>query len=336
MQAGAGSRGPPSDRHRPVAPAPPPAIEKHRRSVAGAAPPCNQARQRAAGSAATIASPTLAPQNASVADHVTWLGHSTVLLELAGVRLITDPVLRRRVAHLRRVVPPPEPPGRLDAVLVSHLHLDHLDMPSLRRLDDAAILVVPRGGARVVRRLGHAVVELAAGEELDLRHVRVRAVPAVHDGRRSPAGQRADAIGFIVEQRVRIYFAGDTERYDGMASFAPLDLALLPIWGWGPSVGAGHMDPEQAAAATALLSPNVAVPIHWGTLAAPKLRRGPPPDDPARRFVARCAELAPATRVQVLRPGDSHPLDAPRGSRHAPDAGVRILARPTRPPDDSS
>lgn len=271
-----------------------------------------------------------------MADSVTWLGHGTVLLELAGVRLLTDPILRRRVAHLRRLAPPPEPPRRLDAVLLSHLHRDHLDMPSLRLLDDVAVLVVPRGAARAVRRLGHPVVELAAGEELDVGGVRVRAVPAVHDGRRSPVGRPADAIGFILEQGVRIYFAGDTERFNGMAGFAPVDVALLPIWGWGPSVGPGHMDPEQAAAATALLRPAMAIPIHWGTLASPRLHRAPPVNDPPRRFLARCAEVAPDTRVRVLRPGDSVEFDGLRGSRHAADAGVRIIAPPSGPPDDSS
>jgi L-ascorbate metabolism protein UlaG (beta-lactamase superfamily) len=94
-----------------------------------------------------------------------------------------------------------------------------------------------------------------------------------------------------------------------MAGFAPVDVALLPVWGWGSSLGPGHMDPEQAASATVLLRPTVAVPIHWGTLAPPGLRRRVPPDEPARRFRARCAVLAPATRVKVLQPGDSLPLE---------------------------
>jgi len=234
---------------------------------------------------------------------VTWLGHATVLLELAGTRLLTDSLLRGRVAHLRRRVPPPAPPGRLDAVLVSHLHRDHLDLPSLRGLD-AGVVIVPRGGARVVRGLSHEIVELAAGDELAVRGVSVRAVEALHDGRRSPVGRPADAIGFIVAQSLRIYFAGDTELFDAMAGFAPLDVALLPVAGWGPRLGPGHMDAEQAAAAAALLRPDLAVPIHWGTLAAPALRRGDP-DEPPRRFRARCAVLAPTTRVELLRPGES-------------------------------
>jgi L-ascorbate metabolism protein UlaG (beta-lactamase superfamily) len=235
---------------------------------------------------------------------VTWLGHATVLLELGGVRLITDPVLRQRVAHLRRQVPPPAPPGRLDAVLLSHLHRDHLDLPSLRGLDEVGVVIVPRGAGHAVRGIRDAVVELAAGDELDVGGVRVRAVEAIHDGRRSPAGRAADAVGFIVQESARIYFAGDTERFDAMAGFAPLDVALLPVWGWGPTLGPGHMDPEEAAAAAALLAPDVAIPIHWGTLTAPALRRSDP-EEPPRRFRERCAELAPGTRVELLRPGES-------------------------------
>jgi L-ascorbate metabolism protein UlaG (beta-lactamase superfamily) len=239
-----------------------------------------------------------------LSDRLTWLGHATVVVEIGGAVLLTDPVLRRRVAHLRRRQPAPSPPPRVDAVLVSHLHRDHLDLPSLRLLDPAAAVVVPSGGARALRRSGREVRELASGETLAVAGVRVRAVPAVHDGRRSPLSRRAEAVGYVIEAQRRVYFAGDTERFDAMAGFAPLDVALLPVWGWGPTLGPGHMDPEEAAAAAALLRPDVAIPIHWGTLTAPALRRSDP-GEPPRRFRARCAELAPATRVELLAPGGS-------------------------------
>src|ERR1700704_2908905 len=100
-----------------------------------------------------------------MADSLTWLGHATVGLELSGTRLITDPLLRPRVAHLRRHVAEPAPPGRLDAVLISHLHRDHLDLPSLRGLDPGALVVVPRGASAPLRRSGRELVELGVGEE---------------------------------------------------------------------------------------------------------------------------------------------------------------------------
>jgi len=105
----------------------------------------------------------------------------------------------------------------------------------------------------------------------------------------------------------RIYFAGDTDLYPEMAAFAPLDLALLPVWGWGPSLGAGHMDPEAAARALALLRPRVAVPIHWGTLFPLGLGRayGDRLTEPPREFARHAARLAPGVRVEILEPGAS-------------------------------
>jgi L-ascorbate metabolism protein UlaG (beta-lactamase superfamily) len=242
------------------------------------------------------------------ADRITWLGHATLLLELSGTRLLTDPVLRSRVVHLRRRAPEPADPGALDAVLISHGHRDHLDLPSLRGLDPSATVVTARGAARSLRRLGRVVVELAPGEEVRIGGVAVRAVPAVHHGRRSPIARPVGAVGFVVEANRRVYFAGDTEVFPGMACLVEaLDVALVPVWGWGPSLGAGHMDPGQAAEAIALLRPRVAVPIHWGTFLpigfgrrhAHLLR------DPPHAFAARVATLAPATHVAILAPGTS-------------------------------
>jgi L-ascorbate metabolism protein UlaG (beta-lactamase superfamily) len=238
---------------------------------------------------------------------LTWLGHATVLIELGPLRVLTDPLLRGRIAHLRRHVPVPEPPGRLDAVLLSHLHRDHADGPSLRRLPSATPVVVPVGAGATVRRLGaRAVIELRAGGNLPLAGGTVTAVPAVHDGRRSPLHRAVDALGFVVERGPRVYFAGDTDRFDGMAALAPLDVALLPIWGWGTSLGPGHLDPRGAAEAVTLLRPRVVVPIHWATYlpfghrATHRLLR-----DPGVAFASHVAELAPDTQVALLRPGES-------------------------------
>ena len=245
-----------------------------------------------------------------LSHRITWLGHATVLIELGPLRVLTDPVLRGRIAHLRRHVPPAEPPGRLDAVLLSHLHRDHADGPALRRLPRAVPVLVPVGAGRVVRGLGpREVVELRAGESIPLHGGTVTAVPAEHDGRRSPLHSPAAALGFIVERGPRVYFAGDPDLFAAMAELRPLDVALLPIWGWGSSLGPGHLDPETAARAVGLLQPRAVVPIHWATYLPFGYPRGHPLlREPGDAFAAHVAELAPAARVALLRPGESFDL----------------------------
>jgi L-ascorbate metabolism protein UlaG (beta-lactamase superfamily) len=237
---------------------------------------------------------------------VSYLGHATTLVELDGVRVLTDPVLRRRVAHLLRAAPVPQV-GTPDVVLISHGHLDHLDRASLRRLPRAATLVVPRGLRRAVAGLGFREVhELEEGEELEAGEIVVRATPAEHGGRTTP-GRPEGALGYALLGSARVFFAGDTDLFEGMAELVPdLDVALLPIWGWGPSIGPGHLDPERAAEAAALLRPRIAVPIHWGTLRP--FYRGPRARflrEPAEAFAAAARDRAPETRVEVLAPGES-------------------------------
>ena len=245
---------------------------------------------------------------------VTYVGHGTVLAELDGARLLTDPVLRARVGPLRRhgAAPAPGVAEDLDAVLISHLHHDHADLPSLRRIGrDVRVLAAP-GSARLLERQGFvSVSELAPGESSRVGEVLVTAVEARH-----PSGGRferhSEAVGFLLAGREeRIYFAGDTDLFDGMEGLAPeLDLALLPIWGWGPSIGPGHLDPERAARAAALLSPRIAVPIHWGTLypfGLAWLRPGPL-REPPREFAAQMRALAPQVEARVLAPGEATSL----------------------------
>ncbi len=238
-------------------------------------------------------------------SRLTWLGHSTVVIELDGVRLLTDPVLRRRVMHLRRrTAVEPFAIGMLDAILVSHVHYDHLDLPSLARLDRSVPILVPRGAGELVQRRGfERVVELDVDVEVPVGRVRVRATSALHDGSRRPLGVKAPALGYVVEGSSRVYFAGDTDLFEGMAELRPLDLAVLPVSGWGPRLPAGHLDPESAAEALRLLRPKLAVPVHWGTYRTPF---GPAPtDEPAREFARAAAERAPSVEVRVLPLGGS-------------------------------
>ena len=242
---------------------------------------------------------------------LTFVGHSTALIEMDGVRVLTDPVLRRRVLHLERRATPPRVSelSHVDLVLVSHLHADHFDPRSLRKLDRGATFVVPCGTGRIATRVGFArVIELSEGETLTVAGLRITATHADHRPGRWPGGH-SEAIGFTVAgERERAYFAGDTDVFDGMRALAGgLDLALLPVWGWGTQIGAGHLDPQRAVEALKLLEPRVAVPIHWGTLYPMGLRRFRRQilTEPPRAFARLAAERAPAVDVRVLQPGES-------------------------------
>jgi L-ascorbate metabolism protein UlaG (beta-lactamase superfamily) len=250
----------------------------------------------------------------SRADSATYVGHATVLVDLDGTRLLTDPVLRPRVGPLVRhgPLPPPQATAGIDAVLISHLHHDHADLGSLRRLGREVRLLVPPGSAGFFARRGFGnVAELAPGESSQVGALTVTAVEADHDGGRRRGAAEVEAIGFLIGGSSSVYFAGDTDLFAGMEGLAPgLDLALLPVWGWGPTLGAGHLDPDGAARAAALLSPRLAIPIHWGTLYPFGLSRLRPGRLrlPAAEFAARARELAPQVETRVLAPGESASL----------------------------
>jgi len=136
----------------------------------------------------------------------------------------------------------------------------------------------------------------------------VTATPAAHSGFRPPFGPNAQAVGYLLEEgNERVYFAGDTDVFREMADLTGIDLALLPVWGWGPRLGPGHMDPRRAAAALDLLRPRAVVPIHWGTLWPMGMGRVTPHrlQQPPLDFARFAAELAPDVRVFVTPPGES-------------------------------
>jgi L-ascorbate metabolism protein UlaG (beta-lactamase superfamily) len=266
-----------------------------------------------------------------------FLGHSTVRVELAGKTVLTDPLLTVELGPLRRMVPPPAPESwaGVDLVVVSHLHNDHLHLPSLRRLGRSTPIVVPRGAGRWLARQGFAAVEeLAPGESLTDGGVTVTATPADHAahrwGPRLTHGPHAPAVGHLISGGgTTVYAAGDTGLFPGMIDLGAqgIDIALLPVWGWGLSLGPGHLDPAGAAAAVQELRPDVAVPVHWGTFAIAGLTSVPNPwrtrmrmllTEPPRRFAQDVAALAAAggtaCEVALTAPGSAVVLPATVGS----------------------
>jgi L-ascorbate metabolism protein UlaG (beta-lactamase superfamily) len=241
---------------------------------------------------------------------ITFLGHATLRVELDGAVFLTDPILRTfayGLVHRQPVQDVAQMVEGVDNVLISHLHRDHLDMASLHRLPANVQIIVPRGGGNVVRRDGFECVrELSAGEYLAVRDVGVRATYAEHNGYRAPFGPMAECLGFVLEGSQRIYFAGDTDIFPSMADLAPIDVALLPIAGWGPTLGPGHMGVAEAVESLDLLRPRIVVPIHWGSLVpvGMHLRDWSYLTRPAVAFEEQARQAHPEVDVRILAPGE--------------------------------
>ncbi|WP_131784701.1 MBL fold metallo-hydrolase [Protofrankia symbiont of Coriaria ruscifolia] len=351
---------------------------------------------------------------------VTWWGHSTVVISDAGTRLVTDPVFGTRIAHLRRRAGarPATEATQVDAAVVSHLHADHLDIPSLKLLPPTAPIILPRGGAALLARrhpaLAERCVEMVPGDRVRVTSrdggagrigatgggdgdrggldrgdhdggdhdggvdaaagLDVLAVPAEHDGSRGPwSRHRGPALGFVVTGTRTVWFAGDTALHDAMADLVPLglDLALVPVGGWGPNLGPGHLDPAGAVEAVRrtlrprpvpppLVSarpapvqtgrstgpapvagpPAVAVPIHYGTFWPIGFDRVRPDrfHEPGREFARLAGAADLSAQVRVLAHGESMavPVAGPFAVGPASPGRASRLATETVPPRDMS
>ena len=245
---------------------------------------------------------------------LTWLGHSTVVIDLGGVRLLTDPLLFRHVPPLRRRWRRPDPAqwSGADVVLLSHLHHDHAELRSLRRLGSAPIVTAPVN-AEWLRSKGlrHPVGLDDEWYDVGDGGVSVRLVPAVHRSRPMPHRPNAANGHLIRSDGTVVWAAGDTELYDGMAELAKwaghgLTVAVVPIGGWGPRLSKGHLDPDQAAEACALTDPDWVLPVHWGTLHPPGGRHLPRGwmDRALPAFRNALAREAPRSRLIALEPGE--------------------------------
>ena len=256
---------------------------------------------------------------------VTWLGHATALVEIDGVRILTDPVWSERVSPSewlgpRRFFPPPLPLEELppiDAVVVSHDHYDHLDMRTIEALAArGARFLVPLGVGAHLEAWG---VPPSQSDELDwdesrlVGHVTATFAPARHFSGRSLTGRDATLWGswVLAGPEHRVYFSGDSGYFDGFreigAAHGPFDATLMSVASYGPTWPHVHMTPEELVQAHVEIRGGVFIPVHWATfnLAFHDW------NEPIRR--ASAAAAAAGVKVLAPRPGESiEPAAAPR------------------------
>ncbi len=267
---------------------------------------------------------------------VTFVNHSTVLVQVDGLNLLTDPVWSDRVGPaswlgVKRLREPGlrfEDLPPIDAVLLSHNHSDHLDLPTLRRIEERvrAPVITGLGNAEYLRRKGiPGGVDLGWWEGHDLAPgVRVTAVPAAHfSGRGLFDRDRTLWCGFVVEgPSGRVYYAGDTgwgpHFEEVRRRFGPMRLALLPIGAYRPRwfMKPVHVDPAEAVAAARVLEAETSVGVHFGTF--PQADDGI--DEPAADVAAALARLRdegiPPPRFVV--PANGEALQAPAALSASP------------------
>jgi L-ascorbate metabolism protein UlaG (beta-lactamase superfamily) len=247
---------------------------------------------------------------------VSYVGHATVLVDMGRIRVLTDPILRDRVFFLQRHGQNPvlehldeRPP---DLVLLSHLHYDHADLPSLRRMPSSTTVLAPRGSGKYLSRwAGVEVHEVSEGDQVQVSDVEISVLPAEHGWGVSVPRPMTECLSYVMRNQQSVYFAGDTDLFEGMREVGrdfDLDLALLPVWGFTHRVGAGHLTPLTAAQALNRLRPRVAVPIHWGSfrLLGPRAVWDSVDylSSPPHAFAEHAAHLAPDTEVRILKPGE--------------------------------
>ena len=251
----------------------------------------------------------------------TWLGHSTVLIEIAGVRVLTDPVWGPRASPLSFIGPKrfqPVPVAlrelpHIDLVIVSHDHYDHLDYTTIRELARTDVpFVTSLGVGAHLEDWGvrpERITELDWWESLALPRggVHVTAAPSQHFSGRTPKTRNATLwSSFVVRsERRAVYFSGDTglttEFADIRARLGPFDLVMLEVGGWNAAWGDMHLGPDHALDAAVQLQADVFLPVHWGTFSLAMHAW----DQPAERLV----EIAPRRIERLVMPRLGEPFE---------------------------
>jgi L-ascorbate metabolism protein UlaG (beta-lactamase superfamily) len=269
---------------------------------------------------------------------ITFVGHSTTLVEVSGVRVLTDPILRDKFRLLRRkeaVCSTCVDVRSIDAVVLSHMHFDHMDYPSLRMIPREIPIIAPEGAGRYLsREVGHDVVEMRVGQRVRIGDIEVHATPSVHaSGFYWPLWYPRNVLSYMFVGSEVVYFIGDTALFDDLARLGrdfDIDVALLPVWGIGPYLRGDHMTPAQAAEALSMLRARTAIPIHWGTIhpAGPIWKKMAFLAEPPRLFAREAARVSPMTDVRILAPGQTATIGPDALDR---DVLERLVAGAARP-----
>jgi L-ascorbate metabolism protein UlaG (beta-lactamase superfamily) len=259
--------------------------------------------------------------------HITWYGHASVLVEIDGARVLCDPVWSERVSPLRfagprRLHEPPVPLEslpKIDAIVISHDHYDHLDMATVRTLvrTQTAPFLVPLGiGAHLERWQVPAdrIIELDWDEHADVAGLRLTATPAQHfSGRTLTRNDTLWTSWVIAGPAHRVFYSGDSGYFDGYAKIGerhgPFDAALIQIGAYDPAWPDIHMTPEEGVATHLDLRAELLIPVHWGTFNLAMHPWTEPADRVWNEAKAHGVEIAiprPGERVDV---GDPPPVD---------------------------